>query len=117
MSIYILGISYRVKLLKQRHIERKKAIKIHFFSLDDTVNKYIYIWLKKKNHPANNWNYWHRKEDNSLSEIALGCFAEDVFLYFKTPYIKKTDFGLSVPFFNFLNVLLFWYWFLYNYIK
>lgn len=54
MSIYILGISYRVKLLKQRHIERKKAIKIHFFSLDDTVNKYIYLTLKKKNHPANN---------------------------------------------------------------
>lgn len=43
MSIYILGISNRVKLLKQRHIERKKAIKIHFFSLDDTVNKYIYL--------------------------------------------------------------------------
>lgn len=48
MSIYILGISYRVKLLKQRHIERKKVIKIHFFSLDDTVNKYIYLTLKKK---------------------------------------------------------------------
>lgn len=48
MSIYILGISYRVKLLKQRHIERKKAIKIHFFSLDDTLNKYIYLTLKKK---------------------------------------------------------------------
>lgn len=48
MSIYILGISYRVKLLKQRHIERKKAIKIHFFSLDDTVNKYIYLTLKKR---------------------------------------------------------------------
>lgn len=55
MSIYILGISNRVKLLKQRHIESKKAIKIHFFSLDDTVNKYIYLTLKKKkNHPANN---------------------------------------------------------------
>lgn len=48
MSIYILGISYRVKLLKQRHIERKKVIKIHFFSLDDTVNKYIYLTLKKR---------------------------------------------------------------------
>lgn len=48
MSIYILGISYRVKLFKQRHIERKKAIKIHFFSLDDTVNKYIYLTLKKR---------------------------------------------------------------------
>lgn len=48
MSIYILGISYRVKLLKQRHIERKKAIKIHFFSLDDTVNKYIFDLKKKR---------------------------------------------------------------------
>lgn len=54
MSIYILGISYRVKLLKQRHIEREKVIKIHFFRLDDKVNKYIYLTSKKKkNHPAN----------------------------------------------------------------